>query len=109
MRLTSSQQQIIREASLKRFGVSARLFGSRVDDSKRGGDIDLYIEANLSPAEAFEREKRLASQPVHRRPDAGLGPMGPQNPSACFGHRRRDYSTEDCQPMPRPCRLGRLG
>lgn len=61
MRLTPNQQQIIREASLKRFGVSARLFGSRVDDSQRGGDIDLYIEANLSPAEAFEREKRLAA------------------------------------------------
>ena len=44
-----------------RFGVSARLFGSRVDDAKRGGDIDLYIEAKLSPEEAFKCETRLAA------------------------------------------------
>lgn len=61
MRLTTHQQQIIREATLKRFGVSARLFGSRVDDAKRGGDIDLYIEASLSPEDAFKCETRLAA------------------------------------------------
>jgi predicted nucleotidyltransferase len=61
MRLTPSQQQIIREATLKRFGVSARLFGSRVNDAKRGGDIDLYIEASLSPEDAFKCETRLAA------------------------------------------------
>ena len=61
MRLTLNQQQIIREASVKRFGVSARLFGSRVDDDKRGGDIDLYIEASLSPEDAFKCEIRLAA------------------------------------------------
>ena len=61
MRLTLNQQQIIREASVKRFGVSARLFGSRVDDDKRGGDIDLYIEASLSPGQAFKCETRLAA------------------------------------------------
>ena len=57
MRLTPEQRQIIREASLRHFGVPPRLFGSRVDDSRRGGDIDLYIEAaNLSAKEAFQRE-----------------------------------------------------
>jgi predicted nucleotidyltransferase len=49
MRLTPTEQQVIRDASLRHFGVRPRLFGSRVDDSKRGGDIDLYIEADVSP------------------------------------------------------------
>ena len=56
MRLTPTEQQIIRTASLRCFGVPPRLFGSRTDDARRGGDIDLYIEADLSPQEAFERE-----------------------------------------------------
>ncbi len=49
MRLTPTEQQVIRDASLRYFGVRPRLFGSRVDDAKRGGDIDLYIEAAVSP------------------------------------------------------------
>lgn len=61
MRLTPLEQQIIRTACLRCFGVPPRLFGSRVDDARRGGDIDLYIEAELSPQEAFQRETRLAA------------------------------------------------
>jgi hypothetical protein len=43
MRLTGVEQQVIRDARLRRFGVRPRLFGSRVDDTRRGGDIDLNI------------------------------------------------------------------
>ncbi len=45
MRLTQDQQTVIRSASAETFGegVGIWLFGSRVDDSKRGGDIDLLI------------------------------------------------------------------
>ena len=45
MRLTPTQATIIREAVHRHFGEDAdvRLFGSRTDDSKRGGDIDLYL------------------------------------------------------------------
>ncbi len=46
MRITIKEQVRIRELTEKYFGMGSvvRLFGSRVDDSKRGGDIDLYIE-----------------------------------------------------------------
>lgn len=39
------------------FGDNARvtLFGSRVDDSRRGGDIDLMIETNMVSTEALAR------------------------------------------------------
>lgn len=46
MRLTDQQRAIIRSTVNEIFGAGAEvwLFGSRVDDSKRGGDIDLLIE-----------------------------------------------------------------
>lgn len=46
MRLTDVEVQAIKAAAAETFGASAvvRLFGSRVDDAKRGGDIDLLID-----------------------------------------------------------------
>lgn len=47
MRLTETQQTIIRTACEQHFpDGQCWLFGSRVDDNKRGGDIDLYIETS---------------------------------------------------------------
>ncbi len=48
MRLTQTQQAAIRNTVAHIMGEDARvwLFGSRVDDAARGGDIDLYIEAD---------------------------------------------------------------
>lgn len=60
MRLTSHERDTIKAASLRHFGVPVRLFGSRVDDARRGGDIDLYIEAPLTPAQAFSSELAMA-------------------------------------------------
>lgn len=50
MRLTLDQQECIREAIRRYFGKHARvwLFGSRVDDRRRGGDVDLYLETDLT-------------------------------------------------------------
>lgn len=47
MRLTASQTEIIRQAARQNFcaDASAWLFGSRVDDGRRGGDVGLYIES----------------------------------------------------------------
>ncbi|NEX15935.1 MAG: DNA polymerase III subunit beta, partial [Halochromatium sp.] len=45
MRLNAHQRETIKQAARGCFGADAtvRLFGSRVDDHKRGGDIDLFI------------------------------------------------------------------
>lgn len=50
MRLSENQVEAIRRTVAETFGTDAQvwLFGSRVDDSKRGGDIDLLIR--LAPA-----------------------------------------------------------
>jgi predicted nucleotidyltransferase len=47
MRLSAHQADAIKRAALQAFGPDAvvRLFGSRVDDDRRGGDIDIHIEA----------------------------------------------------------------
>ena len=57
MRLTEQQRAIIRATVLETFGVGAEvwLFGSRVDDSKRGGDIDLLIETDQVDVDAITR------------------------------------------------------
>ena len=66
MRLTPQQAAIIRDTAREVFGADARvwLFGSRVDDSKRGGDIDLLIETcdRLAPAEMVQRRTRYAAR-----------------------------------------------
>lgn len=66
MRLTPREHEVLRDASMRWFGVAPRLFGSRVDDSQRGGDIDIYIEADFPASEAFERETHMAAD-LYRR------------------------------------------
>ena len=48
MRITEKDQKAIVKATHQNFGerVEVYLFGSRVDESKKGGDIDLYIETS---------------------------------------------------------------
>lgn len=46
MRLSEEMQESLVEYAKKYFGSNSKLylFGSRVDDSKKGGDIDLLVE-----------------------------------------------------------------
>lgn len=57
MRLKPSEAIAIKEAAREVFGerVAVLLFGSRVDDAKKGGDIDLYVEL---PAEEYAYAKK---------------------------------------------------
>ena len=53
MRLSTDQIQAIRQAATAAFGkgTSVWLFGSRVDDAKKGGDIDLLVCPQAHTAE----------------------------------------------------------
>ena len=53
MRLSTDQIQAICQAATAAFGqgTSVWLFGSRVDDFKRGGDIDLLVRPHFRSAE----------------------------------------------------------
>ena len=62
MRLSVEEQHIIRRTVAETFGPAARVyvFGSRVDDSRRGGDIDLYVETELPFAASFATRTQLS-------------------------------------------------
>ncbi|MDE2082563.1 MAG: nucleotidyltransferase domain-containing protein [Burkholderiales bacterium] len=51
MRLTPDQARAIRQGIQRYMGEHARiwLFGSRVNDHRRGGDVDLYVEPETAP------------------------------------------------------------
>jgi len=61
MRLDPNTRVIIREEAARHFGPDAevRLFGSRVRDEQRGGDIDLFIEAEGDHATLLRQELAL--------------------------------------------------
>lgn len=60
MRLTPREIQVLKEVGAEVFGLQARLFlfGSRLDDARRGGDIDLYVTGFLRPV-AEQLDARL--------------------------------------------------
>ena len=55
MRLRDEERIAIREAAARFFQAEVRLFGSRVDDAARGGDIDLFIESDLAVSDVAAR------------------------------------------------------
>jgi len=61
MRLTRQQQQIIKKQVLNVFGTHAQvlLFGSRVIDKEKGGDIDLLIELEQADNDLLKKNLKL--------------------------------------------------
>lgn len=51
MRLSPIQTRLIVHCVRQQFGANARvlLFGSRLDDAARGGDVDLLVESEAPP------------------------------------------------------------
>lgn len=64
MRLTPAELAAIRDTVSTVAGASAtvRLFGSRVDDSARGGDIDLLVELEAPVDSAVRLSARIGAR-----------------------------------------------
>ncbi|MEY3106372.1 MAG: hypothetical protein RIT35_538 [Pseudomonadota bacterium] len=64
MRLDNKTRQIIKDEVASQLGPKAtvRLFGSRVDDRQRGGDIDLLIEPDHNLTQRIQAECQLAAR-----------------------------------------------
>lgn len=62
MRLTRAQQSLIRRTVARVLGPGARvwLFGSRLDDDSRGGDLDLLVEDDAMPSFMQRAQIKLA-------------------------------------------------
>lgn len=69
MRLTAIQTQAIRETAQACFGAGVHvwLFGSRVDDYAKGGDIDLYIEPQMGNAVDLITAKLFFLRDLHKK------------------------------------------
>ena len=64
MRLSQQTQQIVRDTVREVFGVEAnvKLFGSRINDDARGGDIDLLVELPTIAAEIERKTMQLTAR-----------------------------------------------
>lgn len=64
MRLDDKTCEIIKNEVASQLGVDAivRLFGSRVDDTQRGGDIDLLVEPSVPLTHRIQAECRLSAR-----------------------------------------------
>ena len=61
MRLSPTEARLIRETAEAHFGSGTvvRLFGSRTDDTRRGGDVDLHIVAGDPDQVSLQNEIRF--------------------------------------------------
>lgn len=69
MRLSEREKETLKHAALACFGhgTRLRLFGSRADENRKGGDIDLLIESALTdPADIAKAHTRFLSQIYNR-------------------------------------------
>jgi predicted nucleotidyltransferase len=92
MRLSPYQVELLRTRVRRRFGASARVwvFGSRVDDTARGGDYDFMV--------------RCEDLDAHALVDARLRLLADLHDDPAFEDERIDivlYSTR-LDPQPRP-------
>lgn len=64
MRLDPKIQELIKKEVTDHLGsdVVIRLFGSRVDDTQKGGDIDLLIETHHTLTNRLDLESKLATR-----------------------------------------------
>lgn len=71
MRLSSAQVEAIKQETEHFFGAQAEvwLFGSRVDDTAKGGDVDLYVRSASGDADELVASfcVSCASQAPYRR------------------------------------------
>jgi len=61
MRLSEYQLEVIKRSVDDSFGEHSAvfLFGSRVNDQAKGGDIDLFIETTLEKSKAYQAKMQL--------------------------------------------------
>ena len=82
MRLTDQQAKLIKSRVRSYFGANAKvwLFGSRVDDHRRGGDVDLYIEPEFADLTSELKCKIDLEDDLDLHVDMVINQMGKEDP-----------------------------
>ena len=64
MRLSLQTQQIIKDTTQEVFGIEVhvKVFGSRINDDARGGDIDLLVELPFCIADSERKALQLTAR-----------------------------------------------
>ena len=99
MRLSPAQARVIVQCVRQQFGADARvmLFGSRLDDTARGGDVDLLVE---SDAPFTLRQRALATLALEKALELPVDIVGLQRgtPGSAFARIARSRA----QPLENP-------
>lgn len=85
MRLSTEQAEIIKSIIAREISPDARiwLFGSRTDDNRRGGDIDLFVETLRQPGLLGELRCKIGIEDaVDLHVDLIVAKQGDQRPIA---------------------------
>jgi len=100
MRLSDRERSAIKSAVAHHFGADAQvwLFGSRADDGRRGGDIDLLVETRLTGRDALrakidtitEIQRAIGDQKIDMVTDEPRGLQKAGRQSLIVSNARRD-------------------
>lgn len=99
MRLTPEQARVILSCVRRQFGSDAQvmLFGSRLDDASRGGDVDLLVETSAPPT---LHQRALATMALERALNLPVDIVAVHRgqPASAFGRIARSQA----QPLEQP-------
>ena len=90
MRLTKDQVDYVARSIRNHLGHNAKIwiFGSRLDDRKKGGDLDLYVETQPCPLHTELRCKIELEEALGLPVDLIIRTDGDNTPIACIAKRQ---------------------
>ena len=94
MRLSEKDRNLIKQTCREVFGTDeVYLFGSRVDDSERGGDIDLYIvpKPSIPSSEWLERKIQFLTRVKQRIGDQKIDVVLAKDPQRPIEQEARTH------------------
>ena len=93
MRLSKNYHQTIKKYFNEFFDGEIYLFGSRVDDNKKGGDIDLYLVIE-NKEKLFERKVKFLSRVKRELGEQKIDIVFNQDPNRLIEQEARKWGVQ---------------